>query len=373
MNKVLVVDDSKTVLFTVEALLKENFANEIEFFKANDGLEALDVIKQEDIDLVISDVYMPNMDGLTFAKKLREDPKYKQTPLILTSAVRKEDTDKLEGFETGALDFLEKPINHTLFVAKLRVFLELIESQKALKKEHQLARMQTRQDALKEMLSMVAHQWRQPLSGLSTTLARIKMMVAMDNVDTNKLLSIVETSENVIQSLSEQIRYFQKTFNEEQSLDDHQINELVQYAVGLVDKKAELLDVRVDISPLQEANSRHIRIISSDFYQILLYIFNNSFDAFEEKNIENRSIKVEVQAKDSCYVLKVSDNAGGMKKEHIEKAFEPYFSTKSKNTRGLGLFLVRELVEKHGGEVVLKNKKEGVEVLMRFPFQSELS
>ncbi|MEO2507890.1 response regulator transcription factor [Clostridium paraputrificum] len=109
---VLVVDDDKAIVEAIEIYLKGEGYN---IFKAYDGAESLDVIKEEEIHLVIMDIMMPKMDGTRATLKIREE---KEIPIIMLSA-KSEDTDKILGLNIGADDYVTKPFNPLELIARV--------------------------------------------------------------------------------------------------------------------------------------------------------------------------------------------------------------------------------------------------------------
>jgi len=109
---ILVVDDDKTITDAIEVYLTNENYN---IFKAYDGLQALNMLKTEDIHLIIMDIMMPNMDGTRATIKIRED---NQIPIIMLSA-KSEDTDKILGLNFGADDYITKPFNPLELIARV--------------------------------------------------------------------------------------------------------------------------------------------------------------------------------------------------------------------------------------------------------------
>ncbi|MDU1585447.1 MAG: response regulator transcription factor [Clostridium sp.] len=109
---VLVVDDDKAIVEAIEIYLRGEGYN---IFKAYDGAEALEVIKEEEIHLIIMDIMMPKMDGTRATLKIREE---KEIPIIMLSA-KSEDTDKILGLNIGADDYVTKPFNPLELIARV--------------------------------------------------------------------------------------------------------------------------------------------------------------------------------------------------------------------------------------------------------------
>ena len=112
-NNVLVVDDDKEIVDAIEIYLKNEGINVI---KAYDGLEALEVLMENNVQLILMDIMMPNMDGLRTTMKIRQE---KNIPIILISA-KSEDTDKILGLNMGADDYITKPFNTLELIARVK-------------------------------------------------------------------------------------------------------------------------------------------------------------------------------------------------------------------------------------------------------------
>ncbi|GFZ34345.1 DNA-binding response regulator [Clostridium zeae] len=110
---ILIVDDEKEIRDLVEIYLKNDGYNTI---KASDGQEALEVLEEKDVDLIILDVMMPKLDGIEACMKIREE---RNTPIIMLSA-KSEDMDKIFGLTTGADDYLTKPFNPLELLARVK-------------------------------------------------------------------------------------------------------------------------------------------------------------------------------------------------------------------------------------------------------------
>ncbi|MDO4711770.1 MAG: response regulator transcription factor [Peptostreptococcaceae bacterium] len=115
-NRILVVDDDKEIVDAIEIYLKNEG---LEIIKAYDGMQALEIVADKPIDLIIMDVMMPKMDGLRATMKIRES---KDIPILVLSA-RSEDTDKIIGLNLGADDYITKPFNPLELIARVRSHL----------------------------------------------------------------------------------------------------------------------------------------------------------------------------------------------------------------------------------------------------------
>lgn len=171
MNKanILIVDDDLINLLILEKMLKKLDLNIV---KAGSGAEALEQIKKIDFALVLLDAQMPGLNGFETAKAIRSNKKHKDLPIIILSAVSKTREFILKGYESGAVDYLLKPIDQFLLTSKVKVFCELHEQKKLLKRKNkELNRLNRklheeisrRKEAQQELLFQAI---RDPLTGL---------------------------------------------------------------------------------------------------------------------------------------------------------------------------------------------------------------
>ena len=119
---ILIVDDSKEMLTYMEIVLKTAKATII---SANSGMKALELIKNRELALAIIDVQMPEMNGYTLALKINENRIGAIVPIIFLTAVYQDQVEILKGYESGAVDYIFKPVNRGILLSKINVFLEL--------------------------------------------------------------------------------------------------------------------------------------------------------------------------------------------------------------------------------------------------------
>lgn len=198
---------------------------------------------------------------------------------------------------------------------------------------------QSRNAAMGEMLSMIAHQWRQPLSTLGTIVSKIKIkqdlnMYSKENFDTD-----FQKINSLIHRLSKTIDYFRNYFKPKEETKDE---------ISLI-----IEEIKNIIEPLCEKNgielifdfgvSKDIKV-DARIDQVLLNIYKNSIDACYEKNKRGK-INTNIKVLNNEIIIEIFDDAGGIEESIIDKIFDPYFSTKSKNGTGLGLYMSKNIIE----------------------------
>lgn len=132
---ILVVDDQNSNLIAMEAVFE---GEPVELVKASSGAEALKILLQRDFALVLLDVQMPDLDGFEVAEIMRSNPRTESTPIIFLTAISKEQRYIFRGYETGAVDYLFKPIDPAILRSKVRVFLDLDRKNRSLRESLRL-------------------------------------------------------------------------------------------------------------------------------------------------------------------------------------------------------------------------------------------
>ncbi|MDM8569831.1 response regulator, partial [Thiotrichales bacterium HSG1] len=130
---ILIVDDNKNNLFTLRTLIKEHI--EAEIFEADSGIDALQIILLEKIDLIILDVQMPEMDGFETAKLIRSRKRNRHIPIVFLTAAYKSEDFKQKGFAVGAADYLTKPIDTSQLITRIKSYIRFIEQERQHNKE----------------------------------------------------------------------------------------------------------------------------------------------------------------------------------------------------------------------------------------------
>ena len=203
---------------------------------------------------------------------------------------------------------------------------------------------QSKQAVMGEMISMIAHQWRQPLSTVTLLISNLhfKRMLGED-VPIEESDRILKEISDTIVYLSDTIEDFKTYFDPNKKQDEVVLDELIQKAINFINPRTKSLNIEI-INKVDKAIS--VQIYSNEMIQVLLNIMNNAIDAFIQNEQKDAKLIVSAKEKEGTLEIYIEDNAGGIKEENLSKIFEPYFSTKGKNGTGLGLYMSQMIVEK---------------------------
>jgi len=220
-------------------------------------------------------------------------------------------------------------------------------------KEKQLIK-QSRLAQMGEMLSMIAHQWRQPLAAISATSSNISVMIQLNKMDKEKLYALSEKISEYAQHLSTTIDDFRNFFkpNKEKKITD--FNELTDAVLDIIGTSIENKNIKI-VKKIE--NPEKFYTYPNEIKQVILNLLKNAEDVLIDKAIVIPVITIEINRN----ILRIGDNGGGIKEEIIDHIFDPYFSTKDEKTgTGLGLYMSKTIIEEHcDGKIYVKNGSEG--------------
>jgi PAS domain S-box-containing protein len=206
---------------------------------------------------------------------------------------------------------------------------------------------QSKATALGEMISMIAHQWRQPLQAIAILIQKLPLEKMIDGEIAD------ETLEEVVGSVDEQLAYMSKTIEDFRSFFNPEKDKNKIYASALIEQARDFMAYSFKVDEINFSvdftEDVQINVHINEIVQVFINILNNAKEALLEKVDENRNVKTKFYIQGENIVFEISDNAGGIPSIIVNKIFEPYFSTKkNKNGTGLGLYMSKTIVEKNG-------------------------
>ena len=210
--------------------------------------------------------------------------------------------------------------------------------------------------SLGEMLHNIAHQWKQPLSGISTTSSTLSLKCEMGTLEKDEVKESADTILNLTNYLSNTLENFRNFFKPTSDKKFFNIKETLNKSVQILESDLVSSSVHLKIN----CDNEKVYGFENDIMQIFLNLINNAKDAFLDKNdTKEKYIFVDIYKKEEFVIVKIKDNAGGIKKDNMQRIFEPYFTTKHQyHGTGIGLYMVKEILEKHMNSTIeVKNVK----------------
>ncbi|MCG3660284.1 sensor histidine kinase [Aliarcobacter butzleri] len=208
------------------------------------------------------------------------------------------------------------------------------------------------------MISMIAHQWRQPLSQLSGILMELETTTRFKKVDNNYILNAIDKSDKMIEFMSNTIDDFRNFYKPDKKKEDFYVSNACKKAINIIDATLENLGINLI---LDIKDDKKIFGYPTEFSQVILNIISNAKDILIERNIKNPKIEINIESKGVLSIITIKDNAGGIEEKNLEQIFDPYYSTKdSAKGTGLGLYISKLIIERNmGGDLSVSNNSEG--------------
>lgn len=209
-----------------------------------------------------------------------------------------------------------------------------------------------------EMLSMIAHQWRQPLTAINATASNLLVKNMLNNIDSKELEKELTLITDYSQHLSSTVNDFRNFFKPVKDKENISLEKLVEKSLKIIKTSIEFDGIEL---VKNYSSNRTISTYSNEIQQVILNIIKNAQDALIHRNIKDKKIFIETKNVQNRVILTIADNAGGIDKKIIQKIFDPYFSTKNKQEgTGLGLYMSKTIIVEHcKGKLSVDNNKYG--------------
>jgi len=213
---------------------------------------------------------------------------------------------------------------------------------------------------------MIAHQWRQPLSAISSTVQGLHLKLTLKKYDEVLFLEKLMDVNRYAQYLSQTIDDFRHFFKTSKEKNQVTLEEVIEKVLSLIHVTLENKKITL-IMDFQ--SNEFLMTYSNELMQVLLNLIKNAEDALVENQIDHPWIKIATSKNETHVMLSISDNAGGIPPEILTRIFEPYFSTKTqKDGTGLGLYMSQKIIEEHcSGSLCASNSSSGAVFTIQLP------
>ena len=367
---ILLVDDVSENIYSLKMMIEDSF--DVNIFSALSAQEGIEILMNENIDLILTDVQMPEIDGFEFIEYLKNIEKTKDIPVIFITGIYDKDEYKTKGYNLGAIEYITKPIHDILLNSKLKVYIDIFEKRKLdveqIAAKDKVLIHQSKMATMGEMIGVIAHQLKQPLNILSLYCNDVTDSYKYNEIDDKFIEDFSKNTKEQIKFLSETIDGFKDFFNPNKQKRVFEISHSIQTSLKLMGNQFEVNKIKLNL----EIQNEKVYGIETELDQVILNILNNAIDVFNERNIKNREINIKVLSKKSYTILIMEDNAGGVKEENLEKIFDPYYTTKSNGT-GTGLYMVKLVIKNSfQGDLKINNSDNGLRYIIALPQKEEI-
>ena len=378
--KLLIVDDLPENLLALSKIIEQE---DRLVYQARTGEAALALLLEHEFALAILDVMMPGMDGFELAELMRGTERTRTIPIVFVSAAGKELNHAFKGYETGAVDFLYKPLDIAAVQSKVNVFVAMRRQQNDMARqvaalEKSQRELQATKDELRhalqlrdDFMSMVAHELRTPLNTLllETQLRGIHLdrgnldafapdqllrMVARDGRQIKSMIRLIHDMVDVSRIRSGKLSIRATEFD---------LSTLLQQVVSDLEPQAEVAGCRMSLEASESLCGSW-----DDFRveQIIINLLTNALRYGARKPVD-----VALTAESGHAVVTVRDHGGGIAVEDQQRIFAPFERLGTNTVReglGLGLYIARQLAEAHGGTLeVISTGGDGAMFVLRLP------
>jgi len=341
-TKILIVDDTAHVISLLKHYVRKGGYEVIE---ASDGKEAMDKVKRELPDLILLDAMMPGIDGFDVCQQIRSDDKTRFIPIIMITALNAI-SDKVKALESGVDDFLTKPVDETILIAKVRSLL------RAKQQREELEQLKA------NFTSMLVHDLRAPLTNiLGFTELMLKDRVPVVNEQQRHFLEIIfDSGEKMLDLINNFLDYSKIEAGK------LQLNKFLTNIHLPLDSAIESMSVLAERKNLTITKhyADEIPLLLIDGQKIEQVIVNLLSNAIKFTP-EGGRITVSTEVSEGFVAVSVEDTGIGIPRAEMKHLFRPYVQTQSAargryRGTGLGLLIVKQIVEAHGGSVRVESE-----------------
>lgn len=238
-----------------------------------------------------------------------------------------------------------------------------------LKEKNAILFHQSRHAAMGEMISMIAHQWRQPLNTLAIIIQNLYFQHKLGQWDEESFERSHDQFNEHLQYMSKTIDDFRNYYKNDETKRPEYIGEIVELALRLCDVFLKYAKIKTNLTIY---TTKRGYLSKNELIQVLMNLIKNAHDAIVERNIGAGKISISVEEMSDSICIRVCDNAGGISATIADKIFEPYFSTKSENGTGLGLYMSKSIIEDHfKGTLTFHSTEEGTCFTIFLPLYDE--
>lgn len=249
------------------------------------------------------------------------------------------DVTDLKEYENGLEDKIQKTIDET-------------------KQKEKLLQQQSKLTSMGEMIRNIAHQWRQPLSQINSSVQLLDLLIYKKDIKDAQIEEKLSEIESLTKYMSNTIDDFQSFFKSDKEQELFILQNIIQNTISIIQGTLTAKNIKLEF-------------LSNETYQyngyphelqhVVLIIINNSIDALVENKTKNPKISINVIEHSNFYQISICDNAGGINEKIIDKIFEPYFTTKHKSQgTGLGLYISKMIIQDGmNGSLDVQNKNDG--------------
>lgn len=385
ISKILIIDDEDGVRKTLRKIM-EREGYEVDTAESSEA--ALQLLKKVYYDTIITDIYLPGMNGIELLKRIREhDP---DIPVIVITGYPNVDS-ATEAVRQMAYDYVSKPVTkHNLPPIVIRAVekkllreeknrlekenleyqkelekkveertKEIIALNKAIKESQERLLLQERLATLGTFISFISHDLRNPLSVIQNSIFYLKTRIKTEDEKVHRYFGIIEEELGIANNIIE--GFLKISRGSPPKLEPVNVNDLIKRIIDILITIPE--HIKLVLKP--DKGISEINLDKDQIQQVLINIIGNAIQAMPEGG----ELTIGTCMEDENVIINIQDTGTGISEDDLEKLFDPFFSTKKKGT-GLGLVICKFLTERHGGKITVTSELgKGSKFTLSFPLK----
>ena len=349
--KILVVDDLPENLHAMQVTLTPL---EIEIHTASSGNEALAMMIMHEYAVILLDVQMPHMDGFEAASLMQNNASTRGVPIIFVTAISKENQHVFKGYETGAVDYLFKPVNPDILLSKVKVFVNLYNTKIEYKNMQQELQKSKNLESLGLLAGGIAHDFNNILAAIIGNIDLATML--LDPVQNNTEIELLKKSTQAsmrAKGLTYQLLTFARGGDPVKALSS---------IVQVVKESADFVLHGSNVSCQYDFpdNLWNAELDTSQISQVVQNIIINAIQAMPDggtiaiqcRNFTDNDTHILPDPTRKYIEIKIRDSGVGIPADLLDKVFDPYMTTKTTGN-GLGLSICHSIIKKHAGKITV--------------------
>ena len=403
---ILIVDDIRANIIALKKTLE---LHSIDVDTADSGEEALKKILKTDYSLIIMDVQMPGLDGFEVVKILSGNKKTKDIPVIFLSAINIEKKYIFKGYETGAVDYITKPVDSDLLILKVKTFIKIYDQQNELKVTKELLskeiairteaqdnlaikiaertkelvlkneELEFKNHELQQFSWVVSHDLNEPIRKIQIFIGILKDLYLKDNPKaTNYIDRTMKSAERMQTLISDLLAY--SRLSSKVVFEKTDLNFVLQEVLSDFDYQIEKKNAIVTVTDLPAIDS-----IPSQLRQVFQNLIGNALKFSGKTDIPQIKITSElIKTKEFdaipdtngkyCRII-IADNGIGFDEIYLDRIFVIFQSLNDRSVyegTGIGLAISKKIMEKHNGLITAKSELgKGASFILILPLQQE--
>lgn len=362
--KILIVDDRPENLHAMQVTLAPLG---IEMLTASSGNEALSLMLRHEFALVLLDVQMPGMDGFETATLMQGNQATRDVPIIFVTAINKDQRHVFKGYETGAVDYLFKPLDADILLSKVKVFIKLHQAKVDAARIHQELLKTRNLESLGFLAGGIAHDFNNILAAILGNIDLCMVRTSPDD-ENYPLLEAVNKAISRATKLTQQLLTFARGGNPVMTVAS--ISEVITASADFVlrgSKAACHYDFPSDLWSVEMDTGQMSQVIQNLVINAIQAMPEGGIIDIRCQNVSNNDGANKTLPATDCVTVTIHDTGQGIPEALMNKIFDPYFTTKEAGS-GLGLALCHSIIAKHGGKIISASKPgQGTSFMIALP------